>query len=114
MRCYRGAGLARSAIQPLVSVIDGEGVVRQSLRTLIEGAGWQARVYSSGGEFLSQPREEHPNCLLLNAQLPDISGLELQARMVDRPETPIIFISGQVDIAATVRAMKGGRNRISD
>ncbi len=97
-----------SCIQPVVSVIDSEAAVRQSLHEIIEEAGWRAQTYASAAEFLNQPRSHYPNCLLLDVKLPDISGLDLQARMTDRPETPIIFITGHGDVPMTVRAMKAG------
>jgi FixJ family two-component response regulator len=102
------SSLSLACVQPVVSVVDSEAAVRQSMRTLIEGAGWRARTFASANEFLTQPRLDFPNCLLLDVQLPDISGLDLQARMAHRPETPIIFIAGYGDVAITVRAMKAG------
>jgi FixJ family two-component response regulator len=93
---------------PVVSVVDSEAAVRRSMRALIEGAGWRAQTFASASEFLTQPRLESPNCLLLDVQLPDISGLDLQSRMAHRPETPIIFTTGFGDVAMTVRAMKAG------
>jgi FixJ family two-component response regulator len=99
---------SQCAVQPVVSVIDGDHATRESLRMLIEETGWRARTFSAAAEFLAQPPSHVPNCLLLDAQLPDISGLELQARLTDRPETPIIFITSNGDVAMTVRAMKAG------
>jgi FixJ family two-component response regulator len=100
--------LSRSCVQPVVSVVDSEAAVRQSLHALIESAGWRAQTFASAVEFLDQPRSRVPNCLLLDLQLPDINGLDLQVRMSHRPETPIIFIATHSDVAMTVRAMKAG------
>jgi FixJ family two-component response regulator len=102
------SALSRFRIRPVVSVVDSEPSARQSLHALIQGAGWRTRSFASAGEFLTQPRSPFPNCLLLDVQLPDISGLELQARMMDRPETPIIFVISHADVPMTVRAMKAG------
>jgi FixJ family two-component response regulator len=99
---------SRSCIPPVVSVVESDAAVRQSLHALIRRAGWRARTFGSAAEFLTQPRSLVPNCLLLDAQLPDIGGLALQAQMMDRPETPIIFILSENDVPMTVRAMKAG------
>src|SRR5262249_2276584 len=54
------------------------------------------------------PRELVPSCLVLDVSLPDLDGLQLQARLGDRPDLPIIFITGHGDIPMTVRAMRAG------
>jgi FixJ family two-component response regulator len=100
--------LAQPCVTPTVSVVDGELGVCQMLRELIESAGWHARTFASAAEYLQRPPLLSPNCLLLEVQLPDISGLDLQARMSDRPETPIIFITSYGDVSMSVRAMKAG------
>lgn len=104
----RRPNVSQSPVQAVVSVVDSEPAVRESLRALIEASGWRAQTYASATEFLSQPRWDEPNCLLLDVQLPDISGLDLQARLSDRPEMPIIFICSHGDVPMTVRAMKAG------
>ena len=92
---------------PIVFVVDGDILVRQSLEVLIRTAGWQAETFASAREFLSHPRKSVPSCLILDAFLPDMSGLELQERIAaDR--IPLIFLSGQCDIQTTVKAMKAG------
>jgi len=92
---------------PIVFVVDGDILVRQSLEVLIRTAGWQAETFASAREFLSHPRRSVPSCLILDAFLPDMSGLELQERIaVDR--IPLIFLSGRCDIQTTVKAMKAG------
>jgi FixJ family two-component response regulator len=102
------SNLPQFCVQPVISVVDSEAAVRHSMRALIEGAGWRAQTFATASEFLTQPRLESPNCLLLEVQLPDISGLDLQSRMAHRPETPIIFTTGCGDVAMSVRAMKAG------
>jgi FixJ family two-component response regulator len=92
---------------PIVFVVDGDILVRQSLEVLIRTAGWQAKTFASAREFFSHPRTSVPSCLILDAFLPDMSGLELQERIaVER--IPVIFLSGQCDIQTTVKAMKAG------
>jgi FixJ family two-component response regulator len=94
--------------KPTVWFVDTDASVSESLQGLIDDAGWQSRRFTSASEFLSQPDTVAPSCLVLDVHLPDTSGLELQARMIDRPATPIIFIASQSDIPMTVRAMRGG------
>ncbi|HEY6484333.1 MAG TPA: response regulator [Steroidobacteraceae bacterium] len=94
---------------PIVFVVDDDVSVRESLELLIAHAGWRAELLASAQEFLARPRPQCPSCLLLDVGLPDLNGLELQKRICDeRPEMPIIFITGNGDIPTTVRAMKAG------
>ena len=94
---------------PIVFVVDDDISVRESLELLITHAGWRAVLLASAQEFLARPRPQCPSCLLLDVGLPDLNGLELQRRICDqRPEMPIIFITGNGDIPTTVRAIKAG------
>jgi FixJ family two-component response regulator len=97
------------AATPIVFVVDDDISVRESLELLITHAGWRAELLASAQEFLARPRPQCPSCLLLDVGLPDLNGLELQRRICDqRPEMPIIFITGNGDIPTTVRAIKAG------
>ena len=93
---------------PTVFVVDDDVSVRESLEGLIRFAGWKVETFQSAQEFLSRPRLLSPSCLVLDVSLPDLNGLELQQRIVDRIDLPIIFITGHGDIPTTVRAMKAG------
>jgi FixJ family two-component response regulator len=93
---------------PVVFVVDDDISVRDSLELLIENAGWRAAVYASAREFLSHPRVLGPACLILDVTLPEISGLDLQRLLADRPDVPIIFITAYGNVSTTVRAMKAG------
>lgn len=94
---------------PIVFVVDDDVSVRESLELLIRCEGWQPEIFSSAQEFLSRPRVLVPNCLILDVSLPDLSGLDLQKRIVgDRLDMPIIFITGHGDIPMSVQAMKAG------
>ena len=94
--------------KPIVFVVDDDVSVRESLKLLIESAGWQPETFESGQEFLSRPRVLAPSCLLLDVLLPDLNGLDLQNLVADRTDMPIIFITGHGDVPTTVRAMKAG------
>ncbi|HMG33331.1 MAG TPA: response regulator transcription factor [Blastocatellia bacterium] len=93
---------------PIVFIVDDDVSVRESLEWLIRCAGWQPETFSSAQEFLKQPRVNVPSCLVLDVSLPDLNGLDVQKRVVDRSDMPIIFITGYGDVPMTVRAMKAG------
>jgi len=94
---------------PVVFVVDDDISVRESLELLIRSEGWQAETFVSAHEFLSRPRVLAPSCLVLDVNLPDLSGLDLQKLVVaDRTDMPIIFITGHGDVPMTVQAMKAG------
>jgi FixJ family two-component response regulator len=102
------AGSRMPAARPVVFVLDDDVSFCGFLKSLIESAGWQSETFASAREFLSRPRALVPSCLLLDIGLPDINGLDVQQRLADRNDMPIIFITGHVDVAMTVRAMKAG------
>ena len=93
---------------PIVFVLDDDISVRESLELLIRTAGWHAETFASAGELLAHSRVDVPHCLILDMALPDLSGLDVQKRLADRKEMPIIFITGYGDVPTTVEAMKAG------
>jgi len=94
---------------PIVFVVDDDVSVRESLELMIRWAGWQPETFASAREFLSHPRVLAPSCLVLDVNLPDLNGLDLQKRVADdRTDMPIIFITGYGDVPMTVKAMKAG------
>ena len=93
---------------PIVFVVDDDISVREALEALIQFEGWQAETFASAEAFLSSPRVIVPSCLVLDVSLPDLNGLDLQKRLADRSDMPIIFITGYGDVPMTVQAMKAG------
>jgi FixJ family two-component response regulator len=93
---------------PIVFVVDDDISVREALEALIQLEGWQAETFASAEGFLSRPRVVVPSCLVLDVSLPDLNGLDLQKRLADRSDMPIIFITGYGDVPTTVQAMKAG------
>jgi FixJ family two-component response regulator len=91
-----------------VFVVDDDISVRESLEGLVRTAGWQPETFASAQDFLARPRRLTPSCLVLDVTLPGLSGLDLQQRIVDRVDMPIIFITGYGDVPMSVRAMKAG------
>lgn len=93
---------------PVVFVVDDDVSVRESLELLILSAGWQPETFASAEEFLARARIDGPSCLVLDVGLPNLNGLDLQKRIVDRTDMPIIFITGYGDVPTSVQAMKAG------
>ena len=93
---------------PIVFVVDDDHRVREALSSLLSSAGFQVEVFGSAAEFLEFEKPDAPACLVLDLQLPGISGLELQQQLLDGDAAPIIFISGHGDIPSSVRAIKAG------
>jgi DNA-binding NtrC family response regulator len=93
----------------LVFIVDDDRGTRESLRNLIRSAGLNAQTFSSAQEFLAAERPKAPSCLLLDVQLPGLSGLDLQRELAKAGvKIPIIFITGHGDIPTSVRAIKAG------
>jgi len=93
----------------IVFIVDDDASVREALGRLMRSAGLRVEAFASAEAFLNRARTDAPSCLVLDVQLPDLSGLDLQRRMVDaNNEMPIVFITGHGDIPTTVRAMKAG------
>jgi len=98
-----------SSVTPVVLIIDDDISVRESLELLVQTQGWRPETFASAREFLDRPRTLVPSCLVLDLSLPGLDGLELQKRIaVERPDLPIIFITGYGDVPKTVQAMKAG------
>jgi FixJ family two-component response regulator len=95
-------------VTPVVFVVDDDVSVRESLEALLETAGWRTKAFATAQEFLHNCSDTSPSCLVLDVSLPGLSGLDLQQRLGDRRDRPIIFITGHGDIPMSVRAMKAG------
>ena len=95
--------------RPVIAIVDDDPSVREGLHSLVRSAGWRAETFTSAQEFLARTRAEATSCLILDLQLPGLSGLDLQKRMaVVDLEIPIVFLTGHGDIPASVQAMKAG------
>jgi len=93
----------------LIAIVDDDPSVRRGLQRLIRSAGWKAETFASAQEFLARPPADAPSCLVLDLQLPGLSGLHLQQRMAELGlDIPIVFLTGHGDIPASVQAMKAG------
>jgi FixJ family two-component response regulator len=93
---------------PLVFVLDDDPRVREALSSLLRSAELQVSTFESAEEFLKITTHASPDCLVLDLQLPDMNGLELQQELAKANGPPIVFISGHGDIPSSVQAMKAG------
>src|ERR671923_1562190 len=94
---------------PCVFVVDDDQSTRESLSNLLRSTGLNVQMFASAHEFLTSQRPTVPSCLVLDVQLPGLSGLDLQQELAKgHAPMPIIFITGHGDIPMTVRAMKAG------
>lgn len=93
----------------LIHVIDDDDDQRDALLRLLGAAGHDVRGHASAGAFLLQRVPDRPGCLMLDLRMPGPSGLDLQAVLEEKGiRLPVIFISGNADVASSVRAMKAG------
>lgn len=82
--------------EPLVCIVDDDPTVRRALLKLVESLGLRARAFASPGELLDQNPMADPSCLLLDVQLPEMSGFELYDLFVENGlEPPVIFVTGR-------------------
>jgi DNA-binding NtrC family response regulator len=94
---------------PFVFVVDDDAAMRDSLQDLLGSAGFNVETFASAQEFLTSQRPDGPACLVLDVQLPGLSGLDLQKELTkNNVDLPIIFVTGHGDIPMSVRAMKAG------
>jgi len=93
---------------PIVFVVDDDHRMREALSSLVEAMGFRVATFGLASEFLEAEKPDSPACLILDLELPDINGLELQQELADREAPPVIIVTGHGDIPSSVRAMKAG------
>jgi FixJ family two-component response regulator len=92
-----------------VYVVDDDEAVRDSLQWLLEGKGYRVRCFDSAESFLSRYDPREVACLLVDIRMGGMTGLELQARLIEiRSPLPIVFITGHGDVPMAVDTMKKG------
>ncbi|HUA97452.1 MAG TPA: response regulator [Terracidiphilus sp.] len=98
-----------AADTPLVFVVDDDAPTRAAMLRLLKSVGLRAESFASPQDFLGRELPDGPCCLVLDVRLPQMSGLDLQRRLIaDGVQIPVIFITGHGDIPMTVKAMKSG------
>ena len=106
MKSHPGNGATKL---PLLSVVDDDEMLRESLPDLLREFGFAARAFSSGQEFLSSDYVDETRCLILDVAMPGMSGLDLQKELKRRGQAiPIIFITGQKDEETRKQAFRQG------
>ena len=92
-----------------VYVVDDDASAREGVAGLLRSAGLRTKTFASGEEFLAAPPPTTPSCVLLDLNLPGLSGLDVQQQLAKAAaHIPIIFLTGHGDIPTTVRAVKAG------
>lgn len=92
----------------IVYVVDDDDRVREAIVELLSSLGWRAETFASAADYIAYAKPEMPACLILDVELPDINGLDLQRQIAEADHPPIVFITGYGDIPSTVRAIKDG------
>jgi len=96
---------------PTVTIVDDDDSVRRALSRLLRASGYLVKTYSSAPEFLNDrfETEEGPGCLLIDVRMPELDGLELQARLnSEKNRSAVVFMTGHGDLVTGVKAMKSG------
>jgi FixJ family two-component response regulator len=94
----------------LVHVVDDDASFRTAIERRLKLAGYDVATYASSQDLLDRlPREELQSCILLDVQMPGLTGPDLQTRLHELGSTvPIVFLTGHADTATTVRTIKAG------
>jgi FixJ family two-component response regulator len=95
--------------EAIVFVVDDDSSIREAIEVLVKLAGLRVETFGTAQEFLRTERPDLPGCVVLDVELPGLSGLDLQRELAAHGiKLPIIFITGYGDIPMSVRAMKAG------
>ncbi|MCV9937290.1 response regulator [Boseaceae bacterium BT-24-1] len=92
----------------IVFIVDDDEALREALGELLEAKGVRSALFQSAGDYIGADKPDLPACLILDVELPDINGLELQRQIARDDHPPIVFITGHGDIPSSVRAIKHG------
>src|SRR5690349_17282266 len=90
----------------IVFIVDDDARVREALSDLLSSFDMRAVAFESAAQYMAYPKPDVPACLVLDVELPDISGLDLQSRIAQGQHPHIVFITGHGDIPSSVRAIK--------
>jgi FixJ family two-component response regulator len=92
----------------IVFIVDDDRRIREALSELLSSFDMRAVAFASAAEYMAHPKPDVPACLVLDVELPDINGLDLQSRIAQVDHPQIVFITGHGDIPSSVRAIKTG------
>jgi FixJ family two-component response regulator len=93
---------------PTVYIVDDDAAVREALGELLTLEGMRVVACASASEYLQHARPDFPACVILDLELPDASGIDLQRQLITEDHPPIIFLTGDGDVPTAVRAIKHG------
>ena len=94
--------------QSIIYILDDDFRIRESLESLLGSVGYSSVTFEHSFEYLAYKRPAGPCCLILDLELPGMSGLELQNAIAGTNAPPIIFLTGHGDVSSSVKAMKAG------
>jgi FixJ family two-component response regulator len=92
----------------IVFIVDDDTRIREALSELLASHGIQVAAFGSARDYMAADKPDVPACLVLDVELPDINGLDLQGQIAESDHPPIVFITGHGDIPSSVRAIKHG------
>ncbi|MBY5435338.1 response regulator transcription factor [Rhizobium leguminosarum] len=96
-------------MKPVIHIVDDDTSYRMATARLLSAHGLKVEAYESGDQFLARFSAREPGCVLLDLQMPGQSGLQIQRRLCElAPHLPVVFLTGEGDIKASVEAMKAG------
>jgi FixJ family two-component response regulator len=93
---------------PIVFIVDDDRRICEALSELLSTFDLHVVTFGSAAEYLAYPKPDVPACLILDVELPDINGLDLQSQARQENHPQIVFITGHGDIPTSVRAIKAG------
>ena len=95
--------------QGVIAIVDDDEALREAMRSLVRSLGYGVSTFGSAEEFLNSEQLDDTSCLITDVQMPGLSGIDLQDRLIAGGHRfPIIFITGYPDENVRVRAMKAG------
>ena len=100
--------MSANAQDHIVFIVDDDRRIRESLCELLSTFDLRAVAFGTAAEYIAHAKPDVPACLILDVELPDINGLDLQSQIAQGNHPPIVFITGHGDIPASVRAIKAG------
>jgi len=108
-RLEEAASRATAAQIPTVCLLDDDESVLRATSRLLEVCGYRVRAFASPTLFFAREKTHGPGCVLVDLQLPEMNGLEVQEMARQKGDTmPIVFISGEASVPDSVRALKAG------
>src|SRR5215203_2580595 len=93
----------------MIAIVDDDDAVREATKTLVRSLGYNASTFGSAEEFLNSKQFSNTSCLITDLQMPGLSGLDLQDRLIAKGHRiPIVFLTGDSDESLRARALKAG------